>query len=148
MDLQKAEQLANELIKQHCPEYTFRFDRAKLRFGRCSYGNKVISLSKTLVELNTESEVKNTLLHEIAHALTRGCHHNRIWKKKAIEIGCDGERCYIADCVVCPKLKYTGYCESCGFTAQFSKMPKRRKSCFHCSKGRFNENFLIKYRLN
>jgi predicted SprT family Zn-dependent metalloprotease len=148
MELQKAEQLAKELIKQHCPEYTFRFDKAKARFGRISYTNKAISLSKELVELNSESEVKNTLLHEIAHALTPGCKHNRIWQKKAIEIGGDGQRCYTADCVVIPKLKYTGYCESCGFTAQFSRIPKGRKGCYHCGKGRFDENFLIKYRLN
>lgn len=63
--------------------------------GHCSYKSKTISLQPLYVELNSLEEVTNTILHEIAHALVPPrCGHNRIWKKKAIEIGCNGQRCY------------------------------------------------------
>ena len=39
-----------------------------------------------------DEEVKNTLLHEIAHALVGPGHrHNRVWRQKAREIGCDAK---------------------------------------------------------
>ena len=44
--------------------------------------------------LATPDEVKDTLLHEIAHALVGSQHqHNTTWRDKAIEIGCKGNRC-------------------------------------------------------
>jgi hypothetical protein len=45
------------------------WDDAKKRFGYCSVSKKVISLSRPLTEANPESEVLDTILHEIAHAL-------------------------------------------------------------------------------
>jgi len=65
------------------------------RAGQCfSRTKKLIQLQPTYVELNEESSVRNTILHEIAHALTPNHNHNKFWKRKAIEIGCDGKRCY------------------------------------------------------
>merc|ERR1711964_110891 len=38
--------------------------------------------------------IKNTLLHEIAHAIAgQEHHHDKVWKKIALSIGCNGERC-------------------------------------------------------
>lgn len=74
MNLRKAEEMAQEQIKKWCPEYRFRFDKATRRFG-CCWGNlKLITLSKTLTEMNDESEVLNTILHEIAHAIAGNNH--------------------------------------------------------------------------
>ena len=43
---------------------------------------------------STEENVKNTLLHEIAHALAGHEHnHDEVWKATARSIGCDGCRC-------------------------------------------------------
>jgi predicted SprT family Zn-dependent metalloprotease len=65
--------------------------------GSCSYKQKTIKLQPVYVEHNTFETVNNTILHEIAHALTPKQHHNNIWKRKAIEIGCNGKRCYGAE---------------------------------------------------
>ena len=79
-----------------------------------------ISLSRKLVEINNESQVLDTILHEIAHAMDyeeRGdTDHGTNWKRIAIEIGCNGERCYDLSEVKQPKMKYTTECGNCGNT--------------------------------
>ena len=64
-------ELAEELMREHrVPrEWSFGFDRSKVRFGKCDYRRKRISLSSHLVDLNDEYSVRDTILHEIAHAL-------------------------------------------------------------------------------
>src|SRR5690625_5271673 len=49
--------------------WSFEFDGASTRFGLCHFGRKVISVSEPLVLLNAEPECRETVLHEIAHAL-------------------------------------------------------------------------------
>ncbi len=42
-----------------------------------------------------DEEVKDTILHEIAHALVgKAHHHDDVWRAKALEIGCSGRRCH------------------------------------------------------
>lgn len=66
-------------------------------FGRYRYSmlyGRKIELSTKLVEINDEQRVRLTILHEIAHALTEGHGHDRVWQAKLLEIGGDGKRCY------------------------------------------------------
>lgn len=115
MKLAEAHKLANYLMRLHklVPNWSFRFDRSKVRFGMCNYAKKEISLSRYLVELNHETEVRDTILHEIAHALApRGAGHGPKWQRLALSIGCTGSRCY-GDEVVRPSSKYEGTCPSC-----------------------------------
>jgi predicted SprT family Zn-dependent metalloprotease len=112
---QDAHDLAVRLMRQHrlLPTWRFEFDRSKVRFGRCTYGSKVISLSRYLVELNTDAEVRDTILHEIAHALTpRGAGHSHKWRAVAQSIGCTAMRCY-GDEVVRPTPRFKGICPGC-----------------------------------
>lgn len=116
MKLTEARALARRLMKQHklSPAWSFRFDRSKVRFGRCNYTKQEISLSSHLVELNGEAEVRDTLLHEIAHALApRGAGHGPDWRAVAISIGCNGQRCYGKE-IARPKPKNKGTCPTCG----------------------------------
>lgn len=62
------------------------------RLGICKYAPKTIVLSKEFVEQGTDEQIKDTILHEIAHALTQGHHHDQVWKAKCIEIGGNGMR--------------------------------------------------------
>ena len=66
--------------------WRFQFDHARRRFGACRYGRKLITLSRPLVLLNPEAEVRDTILHEIAHALCPGDGHGVRWKQKCREI--------------------------------------------------------------
>ena len=77
MDPAHAQQLAHDLMRLHNlpPEWSFKLDRSKVCFGKCYYSKKQISLSRYLVELNDEEEVRDTILHEIAHALAPRAEH-------------------------------------------------------------------------
>ena len=76
--------------------WTYGFNNNKRRGGVTKYTSKTIYISNYYIfsETTTKKDIKNTILHEIAHALSPiGSHHNHIWKRKALEIGCNGERC-------------------------------------------------------
>ena len=88
-----------------------RFEGAKCR---------CIKLSKHLVSLNDETEIRQIMLHEIAHFLVGATHgHDATWRRKAIEIGCDGKR--LNKTAEMPKGRYQATCK-CGKT--FSKHRK------------------------
>ena len=127
--------------------WTFKFDNAKRRFGYCAHYSKTIGLSKNLVFLNDEAQVKDTTLHEIAHALCNVNHgHDEVWKAKAREVGCRDERCY-GDNVTTPESKYIAECKGCGTTHKRHKRISggRISSCGKCSGGKYNTNFLLHY---
>lgn len=146
MDTQKCRELGYELLLKHgLTDWTFQFDESKARFGVCRYKPKIISLSWRLVSLNNEEKVRDTILHEIAHALMPKCHHNWKWKAKALEIGCDGKRCYDPKDTVMPKPKYKTICPECGYEDTAHKI--RNCSCGQCSRVYSPTRKLI-YKLN
>jgi predicted SprT family Zn-dependent metalloprotease len=133
MNLKDAESLALSLMDEHkLTTWVFRFDNAKKRFGCCNQSQRIISLSSRLVELNDLEKVKDTILHEIAHALVGPNHgHDRVWELRALQIGCDGKRCYGQE-VERVKPKYKGECRNCH---RFIFRHKRTNiSCGKCSK--------------
>src|SRR5690242_11321616 len=86
LNLADAKRLAEQLMKTHNVSlaWSFRFDSAKVRFGKCDYRGREITLSRHLVELNDEAEVRDTILHEIAHALVRpNVGHGPAWQRVA-----------------------------------------------------------------
>lgn len=84
--------LTKELLKSHgLHDWSVSLDRAKTRAGKCSYRMKTIFLSKHYISTSSADDIRDTILHEIAHALTPGEGHSALWKSKAIEIGCSGD---------------------------------------------------------
>ena len=133
MDLTAARNLAIQLMSKHNliqAGWRFEFDRAKTRFGRCSYARQVISMSAPCVVLNEETEMRDTILHEIAHALVGCSHgHNHTWQMKAVSIGARPEAC--SDKTT-PEARYTGHCVSCGVEVKRHKLTRVvRKTCYH-----------------
>jgi len=105
---------------------------------------KIISLSKIYLPLLKPEEIKDTILHEIAHGLVGGKHgHDLMWKQKAIEIGCNGERLYHGEAHVKPK--YMGTCPNCG-----KRILRHRRKAISCSicDNKFNRDFLFVWTLN
>lgn len=116
MDTVVAASLAKHLMDQHgltAAEWQFQFGSAKRIFGVCYFRRKLIRLSAPLVEINPEEQVRDTILHEIAHALVGHDNgHNHIWKMKAAAIGAIPERCDSLG-KTAPRTR-VGTCPSCG----------------------------------
>lgn len=96
MDLDDAARLARTLMDEHgLREWRFGYDRAKVRAGACHFGDRRISLSRHLTLAHDPAQVRETVLHEVAHALVGPRHgHDRVWRARALAIGATGERCY------------------------------------------------------
>ena len=100
--------ISDRLIKKHLPkDWVYRLNNTKCRLGQTCPHKKEINISKLFIngKYGTKKEIKNTILHEIAHALDfekhgyrktkngRNIFHDKVWKKLAMDIGCDGARC-------------------------------------------------------
>lgn len=133
MNLYAARDLAVSLLRQHgLHEWTFRFDHARRRFGACRYAQKAITLSRHLTFLNGDEQVRDTILHEIAHALAGPRHgHDAVWRATARRIGCSGQRCSSADA---PRVEgdWVGTCAA-GHRITRHRRPERPGSCRTCS---------------
>lgn len=141
MTLEATKVLARVLMEQHnLHGWTFTFDRAKRRFGCCDYDRKRISLSAYLVQLNHEEQVRDTILHEIAHALAgRKAGHGRVWQRIAQSLGCSTMRCYTTE-VVEPPPRYEGTCPGCA--RKIHRLRRKRLACARCSP-HFDPRFLF-----
>jgi len=95
-ELNAIAELARELMARHqLSHWSFQFDHGTKRAGCCHYKTQVISVSIEYAKHSSEAEIKDTILHEIAHALVGKAHnHDAVWKAKAVEIGCSGQRCH------------------------------------------------------
>ena len=126
MNVNSAKRLALTLMQEHGllnEGWSFRFSRGRNQFGRCwakrnrfngELIQKGIALSKKLSELNSEEEVRDTILHEIAHAkagIQEG--HGTKWKEVAASIGARPVRCFSTENVVISH-KWVGTCADCG----------------------------------
>ena len=75
--------------------WSVRLDHARRRAGQCDYRRRIISLSRHYVRNAEPAHIRDTILHEIAHALVGPRHgHDAVWRRKAREIGCTAARCH------------------------------------------------------
>lgn len=88
--------LALGLMHEHgLKKWYFDFDHSTRRAGCCNYREKRISISFELARNGSDADIRDTILHEIAHALVgKKYNHDTVWKEKAREIGCSGKRCH------------------------------------------------------
>ena len=94
--LADAIETATELMQQHgLTGWRIKLDHARRRAGQCDFNTKVISLSRLYVRNAEKDHIRDTILHEIAHALVGPHHgHDAVWRQKAREIGCTATRCH------------------------------------------------------
>jgi hypothetical protein len=55
--------------------------------AQCVYEEKLIIVTERHTKLSTPTEIRDTILHEIAHALVGPLGHSDVWAAKATEIG-------------------------------------------------------------
>lgn len=153
MTEKQIEMLACELMRKHGlldKGWDFKWDNAKQRYGACFHKQRWISLSKPLSLLDNLDHLTDTILHEIAHALVGTQNgHNKVWKRKAIEIGCTAQRCGGDHIRIKPK--YVATCSLCDFRVE---RHKRRigSACPECcdamNDGKFSKEFELNWSLN
>lgn len=150
MDLNDAEALANELMAENLlrpHEWTLVWDNSVNRFGQCQQPRRRISLSRKLTQAGSEAQVRDTVLHEIAHAnvgVVEG--HNATWKREAIRLGANPSAASDDTSNLRAAAPWVGRCAA-GHESKtrFWRKPRNRRSCPSCSPGRFNEQYLITY---
>lgn len=134
MDLIACRRLAVSLMEEHgltWRGWTFEFDNASARGGVCRYRTKTISLSRKLVPMWSESEVRDTVLHEIAHALVGpGNGHGPVWRRQARAIGCTGQRTHDSETAPAP------YALRCPTHGEVAKRYRRTGTPYLCAKCR------------
>jgi predicted SprT family Zn-dependent metalloprotease len=149
MNLLEVEQLAKEKMSLHGliqAGWKFSWNKRKRAAGVCNRTKRTIFLSTVFASAGIYEDVLDTILHEIAHALTPGHHHDIVWKRKAIEVGAKPNRCFNQ------KTKYKGiviqptYQAVCpnGHISNAFRRPKKRRSCGRCSSS-LNPAFLLNY---
>ena len=85
----------SEMDKNKLFDWNVELDFAKVRAGACHFNEKKISFSRKFVTNSSEKDIKDTILHEIAHALVGPTHgHDKVWKEMALKLGCSAKRCH------------------------------------------------------
>lgn len=138
--LERIEMAAKDLIRYYIPHYSFVWDRSKRRKGECRRHVQQIGISKPLAELNSFECMLLTVIHEIAHALSKHG-HGEDWKQMCLNLGGDGKRTYSSSEVVTPTKKWLGECPNCYKTVRRHRRGKM--ACATCCKGVFNEDYLF-----
>jgi predicted SprT family Zn-dependent metalloprotease len=125
----EARRLALELMARHgLHDWTFAFNWHKRSLGLCLYSCRTIELSAHFVERNGLDEVRDTLLHEIAHALVGPGHgHDAVWRARCVEVGARPERCGQADL---PPGRWRAECGGCGQGFHRCRRPRSLKGWF------------------
>jgi len=155
MYIHQAITLAKNLIRNH-PELRYwkiTANNRKSSSGVCCYNKKEIQLSRFLIPVFTDEEIRETIIHEIAHALTCGHHHDEIWKKKCVELGGNGHTCYSDEGYKDGKAgcknfeektaKYILICPECGEKIYRYRRPTAPSSCGKHGGTRYNPKYKL-----
>jgi SprT protein len=149
MDIEAVKHMAHRLMEEHrllAEGWTLHIGKAVRTFGSCAWEARRITLSGPLIALNDAAEVRDTLLHEIAHALAgRKAGHGPLWKAIALAVGAKPERCYTTQTVRVPPKRWQFTCPTCGHTGTRTRKPARRFSCGRCSPGRFHAKYVLRW---
>lgn len=106
---------------------------AKYTLGITDYNFKVVKISYHFLRgpTTTEKEIRNTILHELAHVLVGSHHdHDKVWKTVALKIGCDGKVC---SPMALPNAKFIMFCKKRCFANTYQTKPNNtNKVCAKC----------------
>lgn len=154
MNISEVASLCRSLLNEHgYGHIPFEFDRGKVRIAATHFtgrpgvygANRVtkVSMSQHYAVLLTEAEVREAMLHEIAH-IKAGPEsgHGAAFVLAARSLGIRGTRCMKP--AQSPAGAWTGTCPK-GHTTDMHKAPLRVRSCIKCSRGfRFENVFTWK----
>jgi predicted SprT family Zn-dependent metalloprotease len=138
--------LANALLVEHglrdvkCP-WVIKLTNDHRTAGVCMHGRHIIELSAPLASIWSEENTRDTILHEIAHALT-GEGHTPEWRACCRKIGARPSRCWGGNGEAVIPEKWKGTCPSGHVLYRARETKKmRRMSCDKCSR-RWNPAYI------
>ncbi|SEA68973.1 Predicted Zn-dependent metalloprotease, SprT family [Bowdeniella nasicola] len=133
MDLNELRDFALTLMREHDLQgWTFGYDRATRRAGLCNYTHHKITVSRHLMRLYSEAEAKDTVIHEVAHAIAGPlAGHGPIWKHVARSLGGSASVSVGRDAPRVPP-KYRGVC-ACGREFHRMRLPSEGLLCKACA---------------
>lgn len=139
-----AAELARRLMAAHgLTDWSFGFNRRKRGLGLCIYDSRRIELSIHFVVRNAEPDVRDTILHEIAHALAGPeAGHGQAWKDICLQIGAIPARCGEA---AMPPGRWRATCPGCQRDHHRHRrpLPKRTYFCRDCGPQRGELTFAL-----
>jgi predicted SprT family Zn-dependent metalloprotease len=105
--------------------WEFKLSNGINQVGWCWWSKKVIAISKRYIDNSPREELRDVLLHEVAHALQpaeriltrRGYRfdiHGPKWKAKAREVGARPNRCTEFAVIDAENYRWLISCPSCG----------------------------------
>lgn len=104
----------NQLLRHSLTDWRFEISKHKIFLGRCYHWKMLIVFSSYYTHIEPE-EIKDTILHEIAHALVGPNHgHDDVWKAECVKIGARPERLAPPDIQSSAKYNYYMECPTCG----------------------------------
>jgi len=120
---------AAELIHLHrLAGWRFAWNRRKTCMGLCRYERQTIELSAYFVARNSLDEIRDTILHEIAHALVGPTHgHDEVWMARCQEVGAVPRRCGSANM---PAGAWQAMCPGC--TKKYSRHRRPARGKYFC----------------
>lgn len=146
-DLEAVRQRGEQLVAQYLgPSWSFDFDHAKTRAGKCDFTNRRITISRYLAARYDDAANEQTLLHEIAHGIAGArAGHGPEWLRTARAIGYTGERTHDG-AVATEFARWIAVCPNGHEAVRFRRPPKgRAQSCARCSP-RFDRRYLLEWR--
>ncbi len=112
--------------------WSFGFTTAKRQLGVCKYRPKRIEISAYYAQNNPVEDVRDTLLHEIAHALAGPkAGHGPVWQAIALRIGATPQACDSSPGTVVEPGDWQAPCPSCRKTHHRYRRP-RILTGYHC----------------
>ena len=126
-----AVQLARQLMRRWgLDDWCFKINRRRRSLGMCFFESRRIELSAIYIRNNSCEHVCETLLHEIAHALTPNHGHDKIWLQEVVRIG--GRAKIKCTDATMPLGHWRAQCPSCDKTFSRHRKP-RMIDVFHCT---------------
>ena len=137
--MQQVEDHAAELLERYlnagapATRWRFRFETATSRAGICRYNTRTIALSVSFALRASWDDIRDTLLHEVAHAMVGPGHgHDAVWQTAARRIGCTANRC---STVTHSLKRWIGECPRCRdrwFRQRLTAKVRQRSICPRC----------------
>ena len=138
MNESQVRQITIDLLKQHdlYGKVTLKFGSARSQLGSYRAGKRngqeirILTISMAMALLNSEEELRDTVKHEIAHAIAGvRAGHGPEWRTVARQIGANPVR--TATRVHSPEPRYRATC-TCGQSFKRERLAAGKRYCTPC----------------